>query len=239
MSMRSRVAAAVRAALERRGLALLRIEDQAMCHWLAEESIVIPLPTEPVEDAVARLRPLRLADAPAVSEGASDPDVIHLATWASPFTEERARRWIQKSEAGRRAGQYFVLAVEDTGSGELAGVIGVSRIDNYNLAAEQFLWLVPGVRRRGLGNHATLLLDRWIFENTAISRMMAVTLVENEAARRQLPTIGYVEEGVLRGGVVHYGRRHDAVQFSLLRSDLETGEPTSSGEGSPAHAGRT
>lgn len=238
MSLRSRAAAAVRTALERRGLALLKIEDQAMCNWLAEESIVIPLPTEPVQDEVARLRPLRLADAPAVSEGAADPDVIHLATWASPFTVDRARRWIQKSEAGRMAGQYFALALEDARSGEFAGVIGVSRIDNYNLAAEQFLWLVPGARRKGLGNHATLLLDRWIFESTAISRMIAVTLVENEPARRQLPTIGYVEEGVLRGGVVHYGRRHDAVQFSLLRSDLDIEEPSASGEGRSAYVGR-
>jgi RimJ/RimL family protein N-acetyltransferase len=199
----------------------MRVEDQALCTLVRDGCIVIPLPRGPVKDEIASLRPLRPSDAAAVSAGATDPDVIHFAIWASPFTEERARRWIEQTEVGRRAGQSFAIAVDDATTGELAGVIGVTHIDSRALSADQFLWLVPGARRKGLGNHATLLLDRWIFDNTTISRMVAVTLVENEPARRQLPTIGYVEEGVLRGGVVHYKERHDAVQFSLLRSDLE------------------
>jgi RimJ/RimL family protein N-acetyltransferase len=221
MWLRNTAVAAAKRVFARRGLAVMCAEDEALCDWLKEESLVIPLPSEPIRDEVACLRPLRPTDAAAVSAGATDPDVIHFSLWASPFTEERARRWIEKSEAGRRAGQYFALALLDASTDEFAGVLGVHRIDHHQLTAEQFLWLIPGARRKGLASHATLLLDRWIFENTAIGRMIAVMLVENVPARRQLLTIGYVEEGILRGGLVHYGRRHDAVQFSCLRSDLE------------------
>jgi RimJ/RimL family protein N-acetyltransferase len=235
-SLRSAAVTAVKRTLARRGLALVRLEDEAVCHWVADEVNVIPLPTTPIRDEVACLRPLRLTDAAAVSAGADDPDIVNFAIWANPFTEEHARRWILKSEVGRQAGQYFALALLDARTDEFAGVLGVNLIDHQALTAEQFLWLIPSARRKGLANHATLLLDRWIFENTPISRMVAVALVENEPARRQLPTIGYTEEGILRGGAVHHGERHDSVQFSLLRSDLEARDAAAAEEAAGAHA---
>lgn len=236
MSLRSTVVAAVKSVLARRGLALVKLDEAAACRWLAEEVNAIPLPSAPVSDGVASLRPLRPSDAAAVSAGADDPDVVNFAIWANPFTEEDARRWIMKSEVGRRAGQYLALALLDARTDEFAGVLGVSLIDHHALTAEQFLWLIPSARRKGLANHATLLLDRWIFENSSISRMEAVVLVENEPARRQLPTIGYTEEGVLRGGSVRRGQRCDAIQFSLLRSDLEARDAAGAEEARRGHA---
>ena len=224
MSTRQMVVSAANRVLNRAGVALVRSEDVGVLQWVADEAFVIPLPETPVADEVACLRPLVLADAAVMAAAAADPDVIHFAMWPTPFTEVHARRWIAKAEAGRRAGQFFCLALLDAGTRRFCGILGAYRMDRNRQAAEQFLWLGPEARGKGLAIRATLLLDRWIFEHTCISRMEATTLAENEPARRSLGRTGYTEEGVLRGGLVHYQQRHDAVLFSLLRSDLEDDE---------------
>jgi RimJ/RimL family protein N-acetyltransferase len=229
MSLRNRAAIAVNKALGRRGLAIVSSKDAAISRWVASNRLILPLPTRPLEDDKVRLRPVRLSDVPEIVAGAADPAVVHFAIWPSPFTEEHARQWIATSEVARHAGRYFALAVEDVETGRFAGLIGLSEIDHQSLSAEQFLWLVPEVRGKGLAIFATLMLDRYIFAATPIGRMLAVTLADNQKARVGLERMGYTEEGLLRGGIVHYGDRHDAVQYSMLRSDLEDDAPSGPG----------
>jgi RimJ/RimL family protein N-acetyltransferase len=234
MSLRNRAAIAVNKALGRRGLAIVSSKDAAISRWVASNSLHLPLPAPPIEDDKVRLRPIRSWDAPQIAAGAADPAVVHFAIWPSPFTEEHARQWIATSEVARHAGRYFALAVEDVETGRFAGLIGLSEIDHQSLSAEQFLWLVPEVRGKGLAIFATLMLDRYIFAATPIGRMLAVTLADNQKARVGLERMGYTEEGLLRGGIVHYGDRHDAVQYSMLRSDLEIDAPSGAGGREPA-----
>lgn len=237
MGLRNTAAATVKTLLSRRGLAVVSTKDAAISRWVASNSIAIPLPTRIIEDDRARLRPVRLSDVRHIAAGAADPAVVHFAIWPSPFTEEHARQWIATSEVARNAGQYFALAVEDVETRRFAGLIGVNHVDPQSLSAEQFLWLVPEARGKGMAIFATLLLDRYIFATTPIGRMLAVTLADNQKARVGLEQMGYTEEGLLRGGIVHNADRHDAVQYSMLRSDLFGDAPSVAGVREAAPAG--
>jgi RimJ/RimL family protein N-acetyltransferase len=117
-------------------------------------------------------------------------------------------------------------AVLNAVTGELVGMMSWRPVPHLTSVAGM-AWnigidLVPGVRGRGRGGNAGLLLARYLFATTGADRVQAMVEAANVPGWRSLEKSGFTREGVVRGILKRGGRRHDMVSYSLLRSDLET-----------------
>jgi aminoglycoside 6'-N-acetyltransferase len=80
--------------------------------------------------------------------------------------------------------------------------------------------LIPSARGRGLGTEAQALLVRYLFAETNIQRIQAVTDVTNRAEQRALEKAGFVAEGILRSAQHRRGEYHDLVMYAVVRDSL-------------------
>lgn len=79
--------------------------------------------------------------------------------------------------------------------------------------------LLPHARGRGLGTAAHQALIDYLFSTTAAVRIEADTQADNEAERRCLERVGFVEEGAFRHAAFRDGRWRTVVRYGLLRED--------------------
>ncbi|GAB3910395.1 hypothetical protein GCM10029964_114150 [Kibdelosporangium lantanae] len=118
-------------------------------------------------------------------------------------------------------------AVTTEDGGEVLGVVSWHPV-NYGAGYGCLAWniggeLLPGARGRGVGTRMWRLTALHLLATTDIDRVEASTDVENVPTQRSLEKAGFTREGIIRGGQLREGVRHDLVSYSLLRSDV-TGE---------------
>jgi len=77
--------------------------------------------------------------------------------------------------------------------------------------------LIPNARGRGLGTQAQWLLVRYLFAETNVQRIQAVTDVSNLAEQRALEKAGFVAEGILRSAQHRRGAYHDLIIYAVIR----------------------
>lgn len=102
-------------------------------------------------------------------------------------------------------------------SGTLAGSMGVIRF-HEGVAAVGY-WTAPRMRGAGRTAEALRLITGWCFAERGCARVELVADVANVASRRVAASAGFVEEGVLRGRLLHRDRRVDVVMYSRLPTD--------------------
>jgi RimJ/RimL family protein N-acetyltransferase len=81
-------------------------------------------------------------------------------------------------------------------------------------------WIFPSWRRRGLAARVVRLACEFAFGSLGIERVEALIEPDNDASRRVLDKVGFVEEGRLRNRGRFGDERRDMILFSLLPSDL-------------------
>ena len=81
--------------------------------------------------------------------------------------------------------------------------------------------LLPEFRGKGYGTTAQRLLVRYLFENTPVFRIQALTDAENIAEQRSLEKAGFTREGVLRGCAFRAGAWRDEVLYAVIRPDVD------------------
>ena len=77
--------------------------------------------------------------------------------------------------------------------------------------------LIPSARNLGLGTEAQRMLVHYLFAETNVQRIQAVTDVTNLAEQRALEKAGFVAEGVLRSAQYRRGAYHDLVMYAVIR----------------------
>lgn len=92
-------------------------------------------------------------------------------------------------------------------------------------ARTSFCWsvgiaMLPEARGHGYGTAAQRGLVRYLFLHSQVNRIEAGTEVTNIAEQRALEKAGFTREGIARGGAFQGGRWHDAVIYSVLRSEV-------------------
>ncbi len=85
--------------------------------------------------------------------------------------------------------------------------------------------IAPEARGRGYGTAAQRQLARYLFAHTQANRIQATTEVTNFAEQRALEKAGFTREGVLRGAGFQGGRWHDGLLYSVLRTEVDPGDP--------------
>jgi RimJ/RimL family protein N-acetyltransferase len=167
------------------------------------------------------IRPLRDEDVPGLYEAVRESmeDLSRWMPWCnSEYDISDARDWVAKQITAFEAGEEFHFAIVSEDH-QMAGVCGLNGISRENQLANLGYWVRTSRKQRGIATQATRLLVDWAFQNTELNRLEILVAVQNHPSLRVAAKAGAVWEGVLRGRLKNRGEMHDAVLFSIVRSD--------------------
>ncbi|MEV7995103.1 GNAT family protein [Streptomyces sp. NPDC086077] len=160
------------------------------------------------------LRPFTAADADAIWEILSDPEVIRFTFDATTeVTLESVRPWY-----GSRSAQpdRLDLAVTDRDTGEVVGEVVLNEWDPHTRSCNFRTLIGPRGRGRGLGTEATRLVVGHGFERLGLHRVHLEAYGDNERALRVYRKVGFVVEGVRRESALRDGKWVDEVLMAVL-----------------------
>jgi len=121
----------------------------------------------------------------------------------------------------REPEQFGRLVIEV--DGERAGVMGFEeRSATHRIAHLGGLAVHPRFRGRGVADEAARLLQRYLLVELGYHRLELACYAFNERAIGHAERAGFVREGVKRKAYLRHGEWQDAVEFALLREDLES-----------------
>jgi [ribosomal protein S5]-alanine N-acetyltransferase len=169
-------------------------------------------------DGVVRLRPFEQSDLAAIRRSKQDAEIRRWFAGpesAEEFLERKQRGW---SEG--RAASFAICDAHDT-AGRCMGQVFLELGDEGR--ADVGYWLLEEHRGAGRATRAVRLVSVWALQKLGIMRLQLRTDPENVASQRVAERCGWMREGVLRSYNEIYGRRRDAVVYSLLPSDLDEG----------------
>ncbi len=177
-------------------------------------------PDPDLRDRSLTLRRWSPDDLPCVEEASSDPDIPGGTTVPEVYSEVEGRAFIERQWSRNDDGRALALAIAAGPNGAAVGQVylGLTQIDRE---CRLGYWLVPSARRRRYGSRAVRLASRWVLTETDVHRLVAEVHPDNIASRALLERCGFTREGVLRSWLWIGNEVHDAVQYSLLRTDLE------------------
>jgi RimJ/RimL family protein N-acetyltransferase len=107
--------------------------------------------------------------------------------------------------------------------GERAGAMAFDELSEANrIASLGGLAVHPGFRGRGIADEAARIFQRYLIFELGFHRLELACYGFNERAIRHSERVGFVREGVKRRAYLRHGEWQDAVQFALLREDIDT-----------------
>ena len=167
-----------------------------------------------------RVRIPRDADAPALFEHASDPEVTRWFSWGPYTSEAEARAYLARLPPQRVRGEHLDLVVEHLEAGPI-GITGLGEVAARDRRAVIGSWLGRAWWGSGANHEAKALMCHLAFALLGLERLGAYSNVEHARSQRALERLGFRREGVLRGYHRHAGVALDVVVFGLLREEWE------------------
>lgn len=166
------------------------------------------------------LREIGRDDIPAINRWRRDPVVIEGVGAPRRFIGlDVDVRWYEDYLS--RRGTEVRCAVCRADSGQLIGMVSLTRIDHVNRTAEYNAVIGErGEQSRGAGTAATREMVRHGLFDLNLHRIYVHILKYNVASIRMCTKAGFREEGTLRDGAYKNGRYHDVVLMGILKSDL-------------------
>ncbi len=171
------------------------------------------------------LRPLDLADAPALTTWMNDAEVTRNLRIYRPLTllaEEAFLRKLGESESD------IVLGIVAREPEQFIGVVGLHQLDPRNRhvqfgisIGEKSAW------GKGYGTEATRLIVGYAFETLNLNRVYLHVHEYNERAVRVYEKAGFRMEGRLRQEAFRDGRYWDTFVMAVLRAEWATQEHAS------------
>lgn len=162
------------------------------------------------------------ADAPALLDLASDPDVTRWFSWGPYATLDEPLAYIEAQPARRESGAQLDLLVVHRDHGP-AGIIGLAEHSARDRRAMVGTWLGRRFWGTGVNREAKALIFHLGFETLGLGRLGAYSNVANERSTRALLGVGFAHEGVLRAWHRHGDAVHDVNVFGLLRDEWAAG----------------
>jgi len=168
------------------------------------------------------LRKLMPSDASDIYENLRDKDMVKWTLnipW--PYRKRDAMKFVRKAryKMKKRSGYAFGIVLKETG--RVIGVVDLIRVDWKNKNAELGYWLGKKYWGRGLTTEAVKLMLKFAFERLKLHMVYATLFEENIASRRVLEKAGFKLEGVMRECRFKYGKWHNELRFSMLRSEYK------------------
>ena len=106
--------------------------------------------------------------------------------------------------------------------GERAGALAYDeRSEEHRIAHLGGVAVHPSFRGRRIADDAARLLQRYLLLELGYHRLELAVYGFNERALKHTERAGFIREGVKRRAYLRHGEWQDAVQFALLREDLD------------------
>ena len=180
--------------------------------------VLLTLPDPPLEDDAIPLRAWTLEDIPAIAAACRDPEIPRWTSVPTPYTEDDAREWVERTTQAWNDGRSATFAVVERGSDAVVGSISLW-IVRPNVG-EFGYWCVREARGRGYTTRALRLVAQWAFDELRPVRLQLMTMIGNESSARVAVKVGFQREGTLRQYFDHRGEPRDVDMWSLLPGEL-------------------
>lgn len=170
-----------------------------------------------------RLRYARPADAAALLELGSDPEVTRFFSWGPYRSVAEPEAYIEGLPAERAAGERLDFVIVDATAG-VVGVTGLSELSTRDRRAVVGTWLGRRFWGTGANRASKALIARLSFSVLGLERLGAYADLDNPRSQAALEALGFQREGVLRRWHRHGEQVHDVMVYSWLRSEWERSE---------------
>jgi RimJ/RimL family protein N-acetyltransferase len=128
---------------------------------------------------------------------------------------------LDEIERSRREPDSFGRMIIEV-DGERAGTMGFHQVNEQNRIAHlEVLAVHPSFRGRRIADEAARAFQRYLIFELGYHRIELAVYGFNERAIAHSERAGFVREGVKRKAYLRHGEWQDAVQFGLVREDLE------------------
>jgi len=165
-----------------------------------------------LSDGVLNLRPVLRDDLAQLAAWRNAPEIRQRTREWKPLNDADQERWFQRISGPDRHDLMFV--VEDAGTREPLGVVGLCYWDPINATAEVSFYIgSEAARGKGFAKRALTLLLEWGFETMRLERIWAEAYAFNDVSIGLLQSLGFKEEGRLRSHVFRDGARWDSVML--------------------------
>jgi RimJ/RimL family protein N-acetyltransferase len=166
------------------------------------------------------LRPLQVADFPALLELTQDP-----ALWTYFTHDLSTLTGLEAWAAGHFSGDRLQFVVIDKQSHQVVGSTGFGNYFPLDQRIEiGWTWLGKAFQGTGINAQMKSLMLQYAFEELEMLRVEFKTDILNLSARQALLRLGATEEGVLRSHTVMTNdRRRDTIYYSFLRGEWPAG----------------
>lgn len=145
------------------------------------------------------------------------PELRKWMAWAPTTSPIRVAEFTARAEAAWTDGVSWEFVA--TNGNEVAGTLGINRYDEMWRAANLGYWVRSDLAGRGLATEAAAAVASFGFDVVGIHRLELVAAVDNIASQRVAEKLGFVREGIKRGGSLVEGASMDVVMFGLLTTD--------------------
>ncbi len=163
---------------------------------------ITPISGEDAEDA------RKLHNEPETLKWLSDKHVV------SPVEQNSWLAGLQQSKTSRR------YVAREKSTNDLVGVFRFDRLDSQNLSAEVGLDVATRFRRMGYAKEIYHTMLPYLFSKFSLNRLSLITLSTNTPAIKLYESLGFTREGVLRQAIKRDDHFLDAIQYSLLASEI-------------------
>lgn len=184
---------------------------------------VCPSSVVELADENVLLRPYRPEDIDALFAAARESidEVGRWLPWCHQnYTRDESTAWVESRQQAWRDGSEYSFAIIDRASGRFMGGCGLNQFDYDRRRCNLGYWIRTSATRNGYGTAAARLLARWGVEHLPLERMEIVAAVGNIASQRVAIKAGAMREGIARARVRIRDTQHNAIIFSLIRSDI-------------------
>jgi RimJ/RimL family protein N-acetyltransferase len=159
------------------------------------------------------------ADAPALAEYRSEPEVARYQSWDAPFSLEAARSLIADfASADADTPGWFQWAVERVDAPGIVGDIGVNLLEDGKQAMIGYT-IAPAFQGRGYGTEVIARIADHLLVEKELHRLSAECDTRNEASVRLLERLGFRREGHLRSSTWSKGAWSDDYVYALLSEE--------------------
>ena len=180
----------------------------------------MPFPTvSRIESPRLVLRPVAVADLPALLEVNGDPEVTRYLPYAAWQSLADAEAWLARMEAMAAAGTGQVFALERRADAKVVGDLLLFKYEEGSARVELGYVLGRAAWGQGLMREAVAAACNSAFGELGIRRIEAEVNPENVASCTLLQQVGFTFEGTLRQRWSAKGQTYDTNMYGLLAGD--------------------
>jgi ribosomal-protein-alanine N-acetyltransferase len=165
------------------------------------------------------LRYATTADAPALLELGSDPEVTRFFSWGPYTSIEQPSAYIEGLAGERARGERLDLLI--VGRSGPIGVTGLTEFNRRDRRAVLGTWLGSAHWGTGANREGKALIAHLAFRVLGLERLGAYADLKNPRSQRALEQLGFQREGTLRHWHRHGSDVHDVLVYSWLKEEWE------------------